>query len=325
MTQTSDTTHPATLWEGYWGIQILHVGQSLGLFGAFEQSRTSVQAANALNLDVRYVQLWCRAAQSAGLLESKDDHYRTPPQHADWIQMSEGFTHSHLHLVGRANETLQALFHGRALPEPPISLKLILQESLSQNYRWLFQDIPRQFPDFGKVLDQAHRVLEVSCGLGLGLGVLRTLYSNLELYGLEPDYECAREAERATRAVIHVGDFPAERFEKEFDVVVCFRGLASSPDPEKLLQQCSRVLGPKGWLVLGSETSGSGDSRKTATRSLGEHFTYQLLAGQSPINVFSHENLTEMLTKAGFRVENEIAAPDWGTPLYLCSHQGYSG
>ena len=118
---------------------------------------------------------------------------------------------------------------------------------------------------------------------------------------------------------------PAERFEKEFDVVVCFRGLASSPDPEKLLKQCSRVLGPKGWLVLGSETSGSGDSRKTATRSLGEHFTYQLLAGQSPINVFSHVHLTEMLKKAGFRVENEVAAPDWGTPLYLCSHEGYSG
>ncbi len=325
MTQISDTTHPAYLWEGFWGIQLLHVGQSLGLFEAFDKSRTAAQTAAALNLDVRYVDLWCGAARSARLLELVEgEHYRTPPQHADWIRMSAGFTHSHLHLVGRANETLQALFHGRALPEPPISLKLILQESLSQNYRWLFQDIPRQFPDFGKALDQAHRVLEVSCGLGLGLGVLRTLYSNLELYGLEPDYECAREAERATRAVIHVGDFPGERFEKEFDAVVCFRGLALSPDPEKLLQECSRILRPDGWFILGSETTNSGDSRKTEARSLGEHFTYQLLAGQSPINVFPREQLTEMLTKVGFRIENEVAAPDWGTPLYLCSHRGYS-
>jgi SAM-dependent methyltransferase len=325
VTTSDGRRHPSQLWEGFWGIQLLHVGQSLGLFQALEQPSSPLEAAERLRLEPRYTELWCAAAHSCGLLEQEGERFSAPAQLRDWLEQSRGFTESHLNLTGRLHETFQAVFHSRALPEPPIALRLILAESLQQNYRWALLDVPRQVPGLGQALQKGSRLLEVGCGMGQGLGVLRSHYTHLELYGLESDYECAREAERSTRAVIHLGDLPGDRFGKTFDVVICFRALAASGKPEELLSQCARLLSPQGWLLLGSELQDPSGRRKTSARSLGEHFAYQLLAGEAPVNFFGRQDIVSMLERFGLKLEAEVDAPDWGTPLFLCTRQGNSG
>lgn len=318
MSLTVSDRGPAWLWEGFWGVQLLHAGQSLGLFEALEQPHTAGELAAKLRLEARYTELWCRAAAACELLIQEQDRFETAPSMRDWLRESRGFTESHLHLSHRLNETFQAVFSGRALPEPPISLRLILSESLLQNYRWLFETVPASQPDFADALQGASRALEVGCGIGLGLGVLRSHFPQLELYGLEADFDCAREAERATRAVIHVGETPGERFGKPFDIVICFRALAAAPQPEELLGQCAQAMAEGGWLVLGSELQDQADQRKSSARSLGELFAYQLLAGEGEVNFLTREQLLEMLDRQGLDVEAEVRAPDWGTPLLLC-------
>lgn len=201
----------------------------------------------------------------------------------------------------------------------------MLGDSLLQNYRWVFETVPAQVPRFAEALRRAHRTLEVGCGIGVGLGVLRSHYSHLDLYGLEADFDCAREAERATRAVIHIGETPGDRYGKPFDLILCFRALASAEQPEQLLTECAHILAPDGWLILGSEVQDRAGVRKSSARSLGELFAYQMLAGVANVNFFSREQLIEMIDRCGLQVEAEVEAPDWGTPLYMCSRRDKTG
>lgn len=312
--------HPAQLWDGFWGIQILHMGQTLGLFEAFAEAQSAEEVAKKLGLEGRLTKMWCRAALGTGLLQEEGENFQTPAESRDWLRDSKGFTASHVHLAERLNQTLEAVFHGRALSEPPIALRLILQQSLQRNYQWLYQEVTEMVPEFGKQLQASKKVLEVGCGLGLGLLELRAHYPSLELYGLEADYESAQEAERSTRAVIHIGERP--RFETKFDLIVSFRSLALVSDPEAVLKDCYNLLPVGGWFVVGSEMeSKSGHERKSPGRSSSERFAYELLAGESKLRFLSRAELEDALKAAGFTVEAEIDGPDWGTPLFLCTRK----
>lgn len=317
-TDITDTSHPSSLWRGFWGIQVLHAGQTLGLFEALQTPRTPDELAREKGLDASYLTLWCETAQSFGLLETTEGRYHAPESLYDWLCLSRGFTHTHLHLARRINETLEAVFGGRALPEPQISLRLLLQENLQANYHWLFGEVVKALPEFEEKMLSSGRALEVGCGAGFGLNYLRDYYPQLELFGMEADYECAQEAERSTKAVVHVGEEIGNRFAKGFDLIVCFRTLSAASDPQALLGECARLLNPDGYFVLGSETTDDKQSRKSQARIQGERLAYNILAGEHLKNSFTKEELRKLLLEAGLRVLTEIEAPDWATPAIVC-------
>ncbi len=319
MTIATQSIHPSDLWRGYWGIQVLHAGQILGLFELLREAKTVEEISGELHLERRYIELWCEAAVDFHLVEREGERFRAPEMYLEWLQRSGGFTQSHLQLSARMNETLRAVFGGRALPEPPISLRLLLQKNLQANYQWTFQEAASAHPRVNDILTRAGRVMEVGCGVGYGLSHLRNYHPKLELFGLESDYECAQEAERFTKAVIHVGEFPAERFSRDFDLIVCFRSLTASSDPKRLLQECAKLLHPSGFIVLGSEFQDEQDRRKGRARSKGERLAYNILAGEFLVNSYTRESLCALVNEVGLKVEREVEAPDWATPLLICS------
>jgi SAM-dependent methyltransferase len=319
VTLATQSTHPSELWRGYWGVQVLQAGQTLGFFEALESPKSAAMLATERHLERRYVELWCEAAVSFGLLEKDGTAYQTPPHYNDWLLRSTGFTQSHLHLSRRMNETLAAVFGGRALPEPPISLRLLLQESLQANYQWLFQEAASASPAVHACLCSESRVLEVGCGIGFGLSYLRDYHPTLELFGLEEDYECAEEAERSTKAVIHIGELPGERFKREFDLIVAFRTLTASKDPKQLVTECAHLLKPEGLLILGSELSDENSERKCGARLQGERLAYNVLAGESLIRSYSISDIRALLEDCGLRISHHIKAPDWATPAFICT------
>lgn len=311
--------HPSELWHGYWGIQVLQAGQALGFFEALREKKTIQALAKCLNLENRYTEMWCEAAHSYQLLDLDDGHYGLPEHCKEWLLQSQGYTQSHIHLSRRMNETLRAVFGGRALPEPPISLRLLLQENLQANYRWVFQTASDQSARLNTILSGPGRVLEVGCGVGYGLGHLRSFYPQLELFGLETDFECAQEAERSTKSIIHIGELPGERFARGFDLVVCFRTLSAAKEPERLLKECAELLNPDGVFILGSELADKDENRKSTPRVQGEKLTYNILAGDRLINSYTQAELEQMLKKSGFADFSTIDAPDWATPVFVCS------
>jgi SAM-dependent methyltransferase len=315
---TTDTSHPSDLWRGFWGIQVLHVGQSLELFDALQTSKTPQAVAEEKGMENRYVELWCKSAESYGFLESTEDGFRTPDSHSDWLNCSKGFTHTHLHLAQRANETLKAVFGGRALPEPQISLRLLLQENLQANYHWLFGEVTKAVSELEEKMRNGGRALEIGCGAGFGLNYLRDYYPNLELFGIEADYECAQEAERTTKAVVHVGEQVGSRFAKGFDLIVCFRTLSAVSDPANLLAECAKLLKPDGFFLLGSETNDEMSGRKSRARIQGERLAYNILAGDHLKNTFTKDDLQSLLRDSGLKIRTEIEAPDWATPAMVC-------
>lgn len=323
MTVDKEYKKIGNLWDGFWGIQLLHIGQTLGLFEALKEASTSDELSQRLHLESRYTDLWCLAASSCGLIEKCGNEYQTPAPLVSWLTNSRGFTTSHLSICEQISKTFQAIFTGRALPEPAVLLRMILSDSLVRNYTWALNEIAPQIPELAQTLLEGKRLLEVGCGIGSGLSVLRSYYSHLELYGIEADYECAQEAERSTRAVIHVGELPDNRFSKPFDVIICFRSISASSNPLELLTQCSQLLEPSGWLILASETQDVETDRKNIARSESEYFAYQLLAGQPRLNLFTRSELKAMLEEAGLKLQQEVEAPDWGTPLFMCTRQGY--
>lgn len=314
----TQSTHPSELWRGFWGIQVLQTGQTLGLFENLLEPKSAASVAQALHLEERYITLWCEAAQSFNLLIEDEGKYQVPKEYESWLLSSSGFTESHLHLSNRVNETLRAVFGGRALPEPPISLRLLLQKNLKSNYRWLFQQAATIWPKLQSTLNGPGKVLEVGCGVGYGLSYLRRFHPQLELFGLEADYECAQEAERGTKAVIHLGQLPGERFAKGFDLIVCFRTLSAAKSPQDLVKECSALLKPGGLFLLGSEVTDDRVERKCEARLKGERLAYNVLAGESLINSFSTEELKQLLSDSGLSLVKELEAPDWATPAFLC-------
>ncbi len=317
ISETPEQQAQTNFWEGFWGIQIIHVGQTLELFEAFANWETPDKVCQERSIESRHLIHWCSAAQSLGLLEKSQEQFRTAPALKDWLTNSEGFTSSHLHLARRMNETFEAILHGRALPEPPIALRILLQDSLRRNYRWLFEAVPLLHAEFRAHLESSSRALEVGCGIGLGLAELQQRYPQIEVYGLERDYECAREAERLNRCVIHVGELPAKTFEKSFDLIICFRTLAGTTCPRTLLAQCRQVLNPGGWLVLGTELAIEDRNEKTAGQIHAEHFLYQLLAGEASFRLYSRQEILTLLTELEFETLTEIPGTDWGTPVFL--------
>ena len=319
MSSVVNKHHPSELWRGYWGIQVLYIGQSLGLFESLKDPQSVETLARTKNMDAAYVGHWCEAALSFQLLKKLEDLYQTPPDFQDWLSLSKGFTQSHLNLNRRMNETLSAVFGGRALPEPTISLRLLLQESLQANYRWLFQEASLLSPKLQGILSKQSRVLEISCGLGFGLSYLRDFYPKLELFGIESDYECAQEAERSTKAVIHIGELPRGKFSKKFELIVSFRSLSASQNPETLLRECAELLSDDGLFLLGSELTNEELHRKDEARMQGERLTYSILTRESLNHTFTQTQLASLLEKTGFRILQQLKAPDWATPAFLCA------
>ncbi len=238
---------------GFWGTWVLHLGCELGFFRALEEEEAlSVRdLAERLGFEEDYVGVWCRAANAYEILDQDaEGRFSMGSGVSEALEAAGPWAGALVHVSNRVCETLEAVFRGTAPPESRFSLHQQMAQVVRSSYQDLLCHQLPKVPQVQAVLAGGGRLLELGCGCGHGLEILRRTHPLVEPTGLEADYECAREAERATRAVIVVGTAEECRYESRFDVALFHRSLSYCESPEQALQRAVAALKPGGFLVV---------------------------------------------------------------------------
>lgn len=96
------------------------------------------------------------------------------------------------------------------------------------------------------------RVLDAACGMAYGTAMLVDAEAS-EVVGIDIDESLIAEVRRVAppNASFDVGDLRELPYEDDdFDLIVCFEAIEHVPDPEKVLDELSRVLRDDGLLAL---------------------------------------------------------------------------
>lgn len=310
-------------YEGFWGTWLLHVGRELGLFRALalQPGRSAAQLAEHLGYESEYVEVWCRAAQSYDFLESEADGWKVAEGWEPLLDALGAWASTYAQLSNRVYESLEAVFRGRALPESSLNLRLHLSEGMRASYHWLWHELFAQHEVLRDKLQRSKRLIEYGCGFGLGLEVLRQAQPHLELTGMEWDYDCAREAERATRAVVVVGLPEMSTYRSRFDLALFHRALSLCQDPQVALARAVEGLRKGGLLVVVSESElpgvESGSSPSRVRIRMGERFFYQMFHSSDALRSIALDQIEQWVVDLGLKRIYREDEPLGGSPILV--------
>ncbi len=99
-------------------------------------------------------------------------------------------------------------------------------------------------------LESGYRVLEVGCGTGYVLGVLRKACANGVVVGMERHFEGLPHAQRRSAGPLVQADARQLPFGKPFDLVGMFDVLEHIPEERETLLSLHSILAPGGKLIL---------------------------------------------------------------------------
>ena len=312
------------LWDnlsGFWSVWLIHVGSDLGLFEALRRgSLTPAELAERKGYEPVYVEVWCNAASSFGYLEGDTaSGYRVT---SGWGQLLEHYgdwASTYIRLSQRVYESLEAVFRGRAFPESVLSLRLAMTQGLRASYRSLWNDLAPKVPALAKRLQSGNRLIEYGCGFGLGLEMLRERCSGLELTGIEEDFDCAREAERSTRALIIVGKSEDTTYRNRFDVALFHRSLTLCSEPFRALDAAIKGLKSGGVLVVLSEGEipESGQLEPRARIRLCERMFFQMFLSEHALRSITLDHLEGWAAKLPLELIYRDPSPRRGSPCLI--------
>ncbi len=308
---------------GFWGTWIFHVGVELGLFQALSDGALQPEElAERRGYELRFVEVWCEAAREFGFLEVAGTEGYVLSDEVGAGRMDMGpWIKTYIGIAQRVYASLEAVFLGRALPEPRINLFLLLQDGLKRAYRWLWETLPVKVPELNSLLHEGCRLIEFGCGTGVGLSVVRELYPNVDITGVEGDYDCAREAESVTKGVIVLGTPEECRYVAKFDLAIFHRSLSYCNDPCLALRKAITSLKPGGWLVVATraaEYEGASSQGKTRTRlQAAERFFYRMFMAPCQVEDVSWKQVRLWCRQEGLESVIDFEAPDHGSPALV--------
>ncbi len=93
-------------------------------------------------------------------------------------------------------------------------------------------------------------LLDVGCSYGGLMLPFKKPFPDIQLYGVEPVINIAEHARTMTGATIEVGEFHANMFNQQFDLIIIARSLNHMLDPLETLRTSRTMLKPDGLLLI---------------------------------------------------------------------------
>lgn len=253
---------------GYVGFQTVVMGLRHGLFREMANHPGGLSAgalAGATGLNPFYVEVWCRSAFGAEVLESDGpDTYRLAPHIATLLLDDD----SPAFMGGSFDVLSQPEFFDRFSENLPTGQGMwwsdtspAFIESVSKTGRAFYSRlIPGGFdrvPGLVDKLSSKSKVLELACGVGFGLVRLGRTYPDVALVGVDGDeFSIARARDHIAQADladrIELVESPLEDLERsdEFDVCLINISMHECRDIEKVTANVHQALKPDGLFVI---------------------------------------------------------------------------
>ncbi len=248
--------------------QMTSIGHQLGLFDALEdlQTITSVQLADALGLDERYVREWLSAMHCGQVLEYApvDNTYRLPAEHAVALSRSGGSSNwapatvSLALLAQQETAILDCFRHGGGIP---YSAYTRFQQQMAENSALLHEQSLLRYilplvPGLPARLQAGLDVAEIGCASGHALNLMANAFPLSRFCG----FDLSADGVQAGQLDAQVMGLQNVRFEQRdcaelqlsgcFDLIVAFDTIHDLAQPADALLSMARALRPDGVLLM---------------------------------------------------------------------------
>lgn len=252
---------------GYVGHRTVALGLRRGLVQVLSdapEGMTPEELAEGCGFDPFYVEVWCRAALAAGVLDRDGDRYRLAP-HLDTLLLDET-SPAHVGAIFRILEQPELFeqFEER-LPTgertwwDEASADFIDDVSGTGRpfYTRLVPGGLSQVPGLNERLAEDCRILDTACGAGIGVTRLAQSYPNTTVVGADGDrYSLDLAQERAEGAgvddrieLIHTALEELDT-EDEFALAINNISMHECRDIDQVTANVRSILEPGGWFVI---------------------------------------------------------------------------
>ena len=139
-------------------------------------------------------------------------------------------------------------------------------------------------------------VLDVGCGTGEILNIIKTLYPAVLLFGIDISKEMLKRAEEKglNNSRLFLGDAECLPFENEkFDLLICTDSFHHYPNPQRAIDEFYRVLRTDGTLLLADFW------KPFPFRQLMNLFIPY--SNEGDVKVYSQSEITKFLKQASFK------------------------
>lgn len=252
---------------GHVGVRIVEMGLRLGLVERLAEQPDGLSAealAERTGLHPFYVDVWCRAALAADVLDAGDGTYRLAPHMATLLLDRDaptytGGTFTVLVQPEIFDQFASNLPTGEGTWWDRVSREFIRGVSGTGRafYNRLIPAGLERVPGLAARLAEGAPVLELACGAGAGLVKMAAAYPGCTFVGVDGD---AYSLELAQANVKEAGIEPRvellhstlEDFERKeaFDAAVINISMHEARDIEKVTANVHRSLRPGGWFAI---------------------------------------------------------------------------
>ncbi len=324
-------------------VLLISVGHRTGLFDTMATlpPATSMQIAEAGNLNERYVREWLGAVTTSGitLYDAITGHYSLPAEHAALLTRQAAPNNmavaaAFIPMLSHVEDEIVTCFReGGGVPyEGYHRFHEVMAEESSQTVVLpLVDTILPLAPEIQTKLEQGARVVDFGCGKGRAITALAKAYPNSRFWGYDLCKETVAAALEESKGISNVTfeqrDVAGFDESETFDIVFTFDSVHDQADPARLLANIYRALRPDG-VYLMQDIAGSSQVERNLdhpmapfmyTVSCMHCMSVSLAQGGAGLGAMWGEELAEQMVRAaGFRhFEKKTLEHDFMNNFYI--------